>query len=93
MAPHPSFCRTGIHTWGADQVELAVKVEKQAQGGAGPGPRSHNSLKWNPSVLMPSLGHVWKASIQNTPRNGVLSFRLYPGRTLGLGGNRDYISG
>lgn len=28
MAPHPSFCEIGIHTWVLGQMELAAKVEK-----------------------------------------------------------------
>lgn len=28
MAPHPSFCGIGIHTWVLDQMALAAKVEK-----------------------------------------------------------------
>lgn len=47
--------------------------ETEAQRGVEPGPRSHNNLEWNSSVLMPSSGHVHYTSIQNIPRDTVFS--------------------
>ena len=59
---------------GIDPDEACCKGrETEAQRGMGPGPRSHNSLGWNPSVLMPTSEHVYYTSIQNIPRDSVLS--------------------
>lgn len=52
-------------------MELDAKVEKQVEGGAGPGPRSPNSGEWHLGALSPKSSHIHDASVQNIPRDGV----------------------
>lgn len=75
MALPPIRLWCEIHTWmGIDPDEACCKGrETEAQRGVGPGPRSHNSLGWNSSILMPTSEHVYYTSIQNIPRDSALS--------------------